>query len=676
MRALRRPWVGLWIPYLAIAAGIAAGAFIWTDYHREVRALRERGRRSVELTARVLQRPLWNLATDDVEAVLETLMLDPDVAGAVVLDVGGTVAARWRGRVYERPAERRELIPFASPIVHGSRSLGTLRLYYSPKRLHRRLALRLAGGLLLVGAGIASMILYGEFLVGQWLRNRWMSRRLLQQQIQSGHVLESLEVATYVARPDGTVLFRQGPWDRWRGCAGKLRWGDWVHPDDRARARQWFREAAAGSSPSFTDYRVELGSGEVRWVRDWVRRDARRVYGLIQDITEARLAEQARQELERRMAEAQRMESLGRLASGLAHDFRNLIHLVRGHIDLLERGFPPEQCVPPAREALGQASSLVRSLLDLARTDIPRSAQDLGRVLARTVELARPAMGSGTRLRLERPPAPVWAEVGTGEIQQALLNLIMNARDAVGENGEIRVRLEAVREAGGVDPGSPGHAVISVEDDGPGIPEHVMPPLFEPFFTTKPPGIGTGLGLATVYRIVHLHGGTVHVESQEGGGARFELRIPLVPEPPLARPAGDTRAPEPGPTAPPGRNGNAVLIVDDEPAIRRAYERLVEGMGMEPVAVGNGTEAVARFQEAPECFAAAVLDVELPGLRGTEVLHRLRARRPDIPVILATGLPPDPDELADQGHAVEVLVKPFDMGELDRALRRVVGRPA
>ncbi len=675
MKALRRPWVGLWIPYLAIAAGLAAGAFIWTDYHREVRALRERGRRSVELSARVLQRPLWNLATEDIEAVLETLMLDPDVAGAEVLDVGGTVAARWRGRAYERPAERQELIPFSAPIVHGSRSVGTLRMYYSPRRLHRRLALRLAGGLLLVGAGIASMILYGEFLVSQWLRNRWMSRRLIQQQIQSGHVLDSLEVATYVARPDGTVLFRQGPWDRWRGCAGRLRWGDWIHPEDRARAREWFREAAAGSSPSFTDYRVELAStGEVRWVRDWVRRDARRVYGLIQDITEARLAEQARQELERRMAEAQRMESLGRLASGLAHDFRNLIHLVRGHIDLLERGFPPEQCVPPAREALGQASSLVRSLLDLARTDIPRSSQDLGEILARTVELARPAMGSGIRLRLERPPSPVWAEVGTGEIQQALLNLIMNARDAVGEEGEIRVSLEAVRETGGGERSSPGYAVISVEDDGPGIPEHVMPHLFEPFFTTKPPGIGTGLGLATVYRIVHLHGGTVHVESEEGKGARFELRIPLVPEPPLAREAGAVRRPDP--PASPGGKRNAVLIVDDEPAIRRAYERLVEGMGMEPVAVGDGAEAVARFQEAPECFAAAVLDVELPGLRGTEVLQRLRAGRPDIPVILATGLPPDPEELGDRGRPVEVLVKPFDMGDLARALRRVVGPPA
>ncbi len=671
MRALRRPWAGLWIPYLAIAAGLAAGAFIWTDYHREVRELRERGRRSVELTARVLQRPLWNLETEDIEAVLETLMLDPDVAGAVVLDVGGTVVARWRGRAYERPDERRELIPFSSAILHGSRSVGILRLYYSPSRLHRVLALRLAGGLLLVGAGIASMILYGEFLVGQWLRNRWMSRRLIQQQIHSGHVLDSLEVATYVARPDGTVLFRQGPWDRWRGCSGRLRWGDWIHPEDREGARQWFREAAAGSSPSFTDYRVELASGEARWVRDWVRRDAKRVYGLIQDITEARRAEQARQELERHMAEAQRMESLGRLASGLAHDFRNLIHLVRGHIELLERGFPPEQCVPPAREALEQASSLVRSLLDLARTDIPRSPQNLGEILARTVDLARPAMGSGVRLRLERPPCPVWAEVGTGEIQQALLNLIMNAKDAVGEKGEIRVRLEADREAPGGRPAGPGHAVISVEDDGPGIPEHVMPHIFEPFFTTKPPGIGTGLGLATVYRIVHLHGGTVHVESEEGRGARFELRIPLVPEPPVACRAGSPGRPEPA--APPGRNGNAVLIVDDEPALRRAYERLVEGMGMEPVTAGDGAEAVALFQEAPGGFAAVVLDVELPGLRGTEVLRRLRARRPDIPVILATGLPPGPGELGDQDRPVEILVKPFDMGELARVLRRVVG---
>lgn len=508
------------LPYVVLVLAAAGAALVWADYRREEAVLLEKGNRAAAVAARLLQRPLWNLELEDIQAGIETLLLDRDVIGIEVRDAGGTVASRWT----EPPPGPRSVLTFERPIRHNGKEIGTLRLALTTRRLRSRLLL---GGILAVGgAGLAGLglLAYVQVLFAQWVRSRRFARRLARQEVHTDLILDALGVSTYGARTDGSLLFGRG--SLLESSGQPRRWGDWVLPEDRPEALRWFRTASAAGTISSTEYRVRRPDGEIRWVRDWVRRDGRRILGLLADVTEARRAREQQAALDRQMAQAQRMESLGRLASGLAHDFRNLLHVVRGHLELLERGLPPEQCLPPARDGLDQASRLLQSLLQLARTDIPRRKVPIGRVVEEAVALARPTLGPDVHLELHIAASPT-VDLGVPEFQQAILNLLVNAKDAVGDRGRIEV---VVSEE--PDPEGRPWAVVTVRDDGPGIAPEVLPHVFQPFFTTKPPGIGTGLGLAMVERIVHLHGGAVEAASPPSGGAEFRIRLPVPEEPP------------------------------------------------------------------------------------------------------------------------------------------------
>jgi len=542
----RGRWIRrLWIPYAALLAGIAAAAVLWADHRREERLLQEKGNRGAAVASRLLQRPLWNLEMEDLAAGLEALLLDPDVVGVEVRDAGGLVAARWEQPFdTASPTEPNGLLVFDRPIVHRDRPIGTLRLVLSGQRPKRRLVAGAALALLAVGLGAAGLLTYIQVLVTQWVRNRRFSRRLARQETHNDLILESLGVSTYLATPEGRLLFRRGPLVASGNHGG--RWGEWILPEDRPAALRWFREQVTSSEPGSREYRITGSSGQTCWVRDWVRPQGRRVFGLVADVTEARRAAEQRRALDRQMADAQRMESMGRLASGLAHDFRNLLHVIRGHLDLLEQGLPPERCLPAARDGLNQASRLLQSLLALARTDLPRATVSVAGIVEQAATLARPALGSGIRLELDLRARPTM-EAAPGELQQALLNLIMNAKDALGQRGTIRLGVETAEDDRGR-----GWAALSVADDGPGIPSDVLPQIFQPFFTTKPPGIGTGLGLAMVERIVHLHGGEIDVNSQPGRGTEFRIRLPLASgTPPAGVPASGSRRGEEDRLSPP-----------------------------------------------------------------------------------------------------------------------------
>ncbi|GAB4272002.1 MAG: PAS domain-containing sensor histidine kinase [Deferrisomatales bacterium] len=651
-----------------MATVLVAGFLLWNDYRRSTRQLEARARQLTELTGRVLAHPLWSLDREEIDSVVSGVMADPDLEGALVEDAGGVLAARWKGP--RAPIQVRSTaagLVRRTAIRRGEEAIGTLSLYFTLGRLRREVALKVFFACLLIGLGGWIFAFYGEFLFRQWLKNRRVESRLARRETQVAHMLDALGLALYVARPDGTVEFKSAGWKELAGAQrGPLRWGDWVHPEDREAALGWFA-GLSGETRSLisTEYRVRGEDPETRWVRDCVRpvpgRSGPRLYGILADVTDHRLAQERHRTLEARLAQSEKLESLGRLAGGVAHDFNNLIQVTTAHLDELARGASGQESVRAIRDALGQARRLVQNLLGFARSEVSRREEDLVQVVHQCAELTRPLLGPDLRLEVSLPAEPLRVWMAPTEIQRALLNLLFNARDAVGDRGTVQVLLDAEppRGTGSSGPTGSRWARLEVADDGPGISEADLPRVFDPFFTTKPQGTGTGLGLATAQRIVHLHGGTVEVETAPGRGSTFRLFLPLAA--PAAEPKRAARPRE-----------RLVLVADDEAVQRQAFAAAVREAGCTPVEAADGEEAFRLFAERPEAFQVAVLDLDMPRWDGLRVAQEVGIIRPDLPVILVTGAAEFPE-----GHtaaqAAAVFFKPFDPAELARAVQRVAG---
>ena len=339
------------------------------------------------------------------------------------------------------------------------------------------------------------------------------------------------------------------------------------------------------------------------------------IEGTVRDVTRE-VALQARQ------LQASKLEAVGQLAGGVAHDFNNLLTIVLGCASLLERATPEEQ--PPLLRdltaAAQQAADLTARLLTFSRQRaIEARALDLGPIVRDLAPLLGRLLGPDRRLALALCDAPCVVNGEAGLVEQILLNLVVNARDAMGPGGTVTVRL--VVEGATV--------VLSVADDGHGIPAEVLPHIFEPFFTTKGVGGGHGLGLATVYGAVSQLSGSIDVESEVGAGATFVVRLP-------ARPRTDPSAQALPPRRVSLRRGR-VLLADPDAATARFVEHALGGLGHEVIAHADGEEAWTAFAAAPERFDLVVADVALPGLSGPALAGRIRATRPGIPVIFTSG---------------------------------------
>ncbi len=392
---------------------------------------------------------------------------------------------------------------------------------------------------------------------------------------------------------------------------------------------------------------------------------------LMRDITE-----QVR--LERQLAQAQKMEAVGQLAGGIAHDFNNLLQVIQGFATLAAENTRPGE---PNREHLGEvlsavnrAAELVRRLLAFSRREAFRPAVlDLNALIAEAGRLLRRLIGEHLELDI-RPAAglrPVLADAG--QLEQVLINLCVNARDAMPSGGRIGLStrnadLDARFCAANPWAREGQYACLEVADTGTGIaPEH-REHIFEPFFTTKGPGRGTGLGLATVYGIVRQHSGLIQVESEAGRGTVISVYLPVTGQRPEAPSAAA------GPRAPQGE-GETVLLAEDDEQVRRLAVEVLTRAGYRVRVARDGEEAEARFLEAPGEVRLAVLDVVMPKRGGREVAERLRRVRPDLPVLFASGYSPEqlPESLAP-GQLV--LNKPYRPEELLARVRRLLDKPA
>jgi PAS domain S-box-containing protein len=387
------------------------------------------------------------------------------------------------------------------------------------------------------------------------------------------------------------------------------------------------------------------------------------------DITEQK-------RLEQQLLQAQKMEAIGQLAGGIAHDFRNQLTVIKGYGEMLRRD---QTLGPEARtmleEILQAAARAARStgqLLAFSRRDIlhPQPA-DLSQLIGDVAGALERVIGEDVELSIAAAAQPCIATVDAGQFQQALMNLVTNARDAMPRGGKLIIRtycLEADTGRAARQDMAPGPcAVVSVSDTGCGMDDQVRARIFEPFFTTKEVGKGTGLGLAMVYGFVRQSGGAVEVESVVAKGTEFRLYFPLSEAPAAGAPAvvADDEAP---------RGSESILLVEDEPAVRGLVAASLLEAGYRVLQAADGAEALRLFNEHAASIDALVTDVVMPGSSGADLAAKIRALRPQIAVLYVSGYADR--TLAHRGidSQAELLFKPFSNNQLLRTVRQLLDR--
>jgi len=467
-------------------------------------------------------------------------------------------------------------------------------------------------------------------------------------------------------------------------------WIRLLHPEDRTRCEAFLADFVAHSSQDeyCVDFRMQAKDGDWRWIQSCGRVFARDEHGVVTrmvgthiDFTERKRNEDERERLESQLRQSQKLEAVGQLAGGVAHDFNNILTAILGNADLAlhdaHQGPPSE----PVRCALYEiqrsaqrAARLTRQLLAFSRHQAIRpDVLDLNRIVADIEDMLRRLLTEDIRLAITLVPGAACVRADAGQIEQIIMNLVLNARDAMSTGGVISVQTDQVvldeRTVGAHPDVRPGpYVLLEVSDTGRGMDAATRERVFEPFFTTKPVGVGTGLGLATVYGIVKQAGGFVTVESEVGQGTVFQVYFPTVVAPLGAEP----REPQ-GERLPAGTE--TILICEDDSPVRQFAERVLQSEGYRVLAAASGAEACRLTEEGRGPVALLLTDVIMPDMNGRQLSERLSARVPGLRTLFVSGY--TADIIAHHGvldEGVEFLEKPFSRTELLQRIRQLLDR--
>jgi hypothetical protein len=449
-----------------------------------------------------------------------------------------------------------------------------------------------------------------------------------------------------------------------------------VHPDDLRRVQKAF-EAASGK-PFELEFRLKCKDGRWIWVRNRVigghEKDGVRFWhGLLSDVTE-------RKQLEQQLIMSQKIEAVGRLAGGIAHDFNNLLTMINGYSQLLLERLEPDAPFTPfvqeIKDAGDRAASLTRQLLAFSRRQIMTfEVLDLNSVVSGLEKMLKRLIGEDILLRTVLDPALGHIKADPGQIEQIVMNLAVNARDAMPLGGELtletaNVQLDEafVRTHMGATAGP--SVMLALSDTGAGMTAETKARIFEPFFTTKEPGKGTGLGLATVYGIVKQMEGSIWVSSELGLGAVFKIYFPRVDE----VPAAETKV---AAQFNPVSRSEIVLLVEDEVGVRGFVCSALESSGYKVLVAKDAEDAISICEKHEGPIHLLLTDVVMPRMSGPMVAERVRSLRPGIKVLYTSGHTDHPVLRREVlGAHLDFLAKPFSPDALLKKIREVLTKPA
>ena len=483
-------------------------------------------------------------------------------------------------------------------------------------------------------------------------------------------------------------------------------WRTRIHPDDIEDIVAQSLAGEATLKPFALEGRYLRGDGEWRWLRSvsqprWGPAGEHEGFiGVAFDVTDSKLAEAALRELndtlERRVAErtadlsaalerlraevaereraeealrqAQKMEAVGQLTGGIAHDFNNLLTPILGGLELIANRIDDarlKRVAEAALESSRRGAKLTGQLLAFSRIQrLAMKPVEVNSVIANMRQILKHTIGTAIEIRTDFDDAAGHAICDENQLENAVLNLAINARDAMDGGGVLAISTRCVDEPGGPDL-EPGHYVcVTVEDDGHGMPPEVLARAIEPFYSTKPLGKGTGLGLAQVYGIAQQSGGTMRIESEEDKGTKVHILLPRAE----AKAGGVEARGEEGAEPPrPARAPAArILVVDDDDDVRGFLEDALDELGHEVTGCDCGEAALAEVVR--RCPDLMLLDFAMPGMNGAEVAREVRSVCPDLPIVFVTGYAETEQLEAALGRDVHVLRKPFTVNELEAAI--------
>lgn len=498
--------------------------------------------------------------------------------------------------------------------------------------------------------------------------------RLSTSELRFRQIAETIDEVFWLSDVDKTEIVYISPgyekvWGRTTDSLydDPLQWLFAIHPEDRERVSERMRLQALGQYDE--EYRILRPDGEVRWIHDRAfpvtaaAGEVVRIAGVAEDVTR-------RRELEAQLRHTQKMQSIGELAGGVAHDFNNLLTVISTAAQLLDTALGED---PLARDLLGEiraaqerASALTRQLLAFSRREIsdPRVVE-VDSVVADTEKMLRRIVGEDIAVVTRLGATGANVRIDPGQLVQVLMNLVVNARDAMPRGGELTISTSlqafAPAEKCGRETG-PG-VLLTVEDSGTGMSDEVRARVFEPFFTTKDIGQGTGMGLSVVHGIVAQNGGSIEVRSRPGEGSAFRIFLPSV-----TAPAEDVAGERSGSSA--GRE--TILVVEDEASVRRMVEKALKRHGYVVITAASGIEAAQLIGGGfrPDLL---LTDVVMPGMDGRQLSEEVHEYLPDLKVLFTSGY--TDDTLLKRGiHQSEVafLAKPYTLETLANRISEVL----
>ena len=700
----------------ALAFSIAASAFAflpgatatdrWNTHHSELALFAAFGAVTVVMTKALRMGIRRGVVAEERFRAAQEASLDAFVIVEPVLSDGRAVDFRW---LYANPAADE-----AAPAVAGGRLTAKLVSEVFPREDAEAMNSRLRHAF---ETGAPDQIEVRRVIDGRvrWMRSsavrlrdgvavtfrdvtteRTALRSLRDAEAELRVLMNALPQLIWSGTAKGRCDYFSPQWLSYAGGRAAdfegLGWLDLIHPEDRERVERAWLDAVADGHAFDVEFRLRGRDGTWRWFSGQaspVRADdgaVRRWYAAATDIDEivearrgleervaertrelqASLEEQARAEAS--LAQAQRLETVGRLTGGVAHDFNNLLTVVIGSLDMILKA--PENTVRVRR--FGEAAlaagrrgeRLTRQLLAFARRqELKLEAADAGELIAQFEPLIRRAVNEAVDVQIDCAPDAGVARLDPAQFEAAVLNLVVNASDAAAPGDWIRVATERVNLAEGEVAGAAAgdHVRVSVADGGAGMSPEILARVFDPFFTTKEIGKGTGLGLAQVYGFVTQSGGAVAIDSALGKGTTVSLYLPAVDERPQAQPCA------PRPAGADVARGARVLLVEDDEAVRTISEHLLADLGCVVLSASDGRSALDRL-ETGEPVDVVISDIVMPGgVSGVDLAQAASVLRPDLKVILVTGYAGSQLVTASE-LKWPVLRKPFLAEELAEAL--------